>query len=69
MPVMNGWEFLEEYDKLSESYKQKISLFILSSSIDERDIAKASDNIYVIDFISKPFTPNILSSIKEKHVK
>lgn len=69
MPVMNGWEFLEEYDKLPETYKQKINLYILSSSIDERDIIRARDNINVIDFISKPFTAEILLRLKDKHIK
>ncbi|HCN36135.1 MAG: response regulator [Ignavibacteria bacterium] len=67
MPIMNGWEFLEEYEKLPQNYKNKIDLYILSSSIDERDIIKSRENKSVIDFISKPFTSEILSSIKEKY--
>ena len=41
MPVMNGWEFIEEYQKLKEYQKAKIVLMMLTTSLNESDIEKA----------------------------
>jgi CheY-like chemotaxis protein len=37
MPIMTGWEFLERLDNLAKEIKQQINIYILSSTIDERD--------------------------------
>jgi CheY-like chemotaxis protein len=55
MPVMDGWEFLERYDKIASDVKDEITIFLLSSSIDHRDKQKANENIYVKGFLMKPF--------------
>ena len=39
MPGMSGFEFMEKYDKLPITLKKRV--FIISSSIDEQDVAKA----------------------------
>lgn len=63
MPVMDGWEFLESYNGLSEI--SPISIFIVSSSIDPADIEKAKNYAVVKDFISKPLTEESLNHICE----
>jgi CheY-like chemotaxis protein len=50
MPEMNGWEFLQHFDKLDLS----ISIYMLTSSIDPKDQEKAHTFSSVKDFISKP---------------
>lgn len=55
MPVLNGWEFLEVYEKLNIQ-RQKIFLYMLSSSVYEYDIEKAKGFKSVDGFISKPLT-------------
>ena len=54
MPTLTGWEFLEQYEKFSEKVKRYLSIYILSSSLDQRDKNKAKANKYVKGFISKP---------------
>jgi len=66
MPRINGWEFLERYEKFSEEVKRQINIYILSSSIDQRDRSKAEDNKNVEGFISKPLEIEILTRISEK---
>jgi CheY-like chemotaxis protein len=61
MPVMNAWEFLEQYDLLLESVKNRVKIYILSSSIDNVDMKKAQSNKYVEYYLIKPLT---LESIK-----
>src|SRR5471030_3148708 len=50
MPMMGGFEFLEEYEKI-EIDKEGIKIFMLSSSLDPVDIRKSSDNKYITQFI------------------
>lgn len=66
MPRIDGWQFLERYEKFSEEVKQQINIYILSSSIDRLDRSKAAANKNVEGFISKPLDIEILTSISEK---
>jgi len=54
MPDMNGFEFIEEYDLLPDSLKEKIRIFMLSSTIDTRDIEKAKASQHILDLLPKP---------------
>ncbi|MCC5938478.1 MAG: response regulator [Lunatimonas sp.] len=63
MPVMSGWEFMEEFENLETAIKERIVIYILSSSIDPRDIEKAKDNTHVINFIEKPLSADFLKSL------
>jgi CheY-like chemotaxis protein len=58
MPVLNGWEFLEAYDELN--VKQRVDMYMLSSSVYENDIEKAKTYKKVKGFISKPLSINRL---------
>ena len=63
MPEINGWDFLELYDKLEDTLRSKIKVYLLSSSINQLDIDKAKADRNVIDFISKPLSKETLSGI------
>lgn len=65
MPMINGWEFLVHYAEFSEALKSQISIYILSSSVDERDSNMAKGNKNVKGFISKPLTIEVVRSIIE----
>jgi len=54
MPIMNGWEFLDEYTRLGVDPLGKSKIFIISSSVFSNDINKARSYPLVKDFISKP---------------
>ena len=54
MPIMNGWQFLEEYTKLNPYIGKKISIYICSSSISQDDITRAKAINEVTDYIIKP---------------
>lgn len=66
MPTMSGWEFLDEFKKLNVEITNKFKIFILSSSVDENDISRAKNDAYVVDFISKPLSSNILKAAVQK---
>lgn len=54
MPIMNGLDFLEEFDKLSENFKKEIQIYVLSSTLDPDEIKRINENNYVTDFLNKP---------------
>lgn len=57
MPEMNGWDFLDNFQPENE----EIKIYIVSSSIDERDVLKASRYSLVKEYLSKPLI--------KKHIK
>ena len=63
MPMMNGFEFLQEYDKLNDEHKSAEKIFMLSSSLDPHDFKKSSENKYITQFIHKPLTHKILEEL------
>jgi len=56
MPVMNGWEFLEEYETIKDQITKKVVINMLSSSVYNDDISKSQTFSTVNRFISKPLT-------------
>jgi CheY-like chemotaxis protein len=69
MPLMDGFTFLEEYEKLPESIKENCAIYMLSSSLDYEDIARAKCNPYVASFINKPLYPETLEDIKKHELQ
>lgn len=63
MPVLDGWQFLDHYGKLLPKLDKKISVFVVSSSIDEEDYTRAKKIEAVTDYIVKPLTVDHLSNI------
>lgn len=54
MPDMNGFEFIDEFDQLPGDLRSKIRIFMLSSTIDTRDIEKAKASTHILDLLPKP---------------
>ena len=69
MPGMNGWEFLEEYNKLDNSLQSLVIIIMLTTSNSEIDKAKAKKWNFVSDYISKPLTIEIFEKILAKYFK
>jgi len=63
MPVLNAWEFLEKFELLLEPVKNRVRIYILSSSIDNADMKKAQDNKYVEYYLIKPLTKESIKLI------
>jgi len=56
MPIMNGWEFLDEYKRLNIDPLGKSKIYIISSSVFSNDISKARSYPLVKNFVSKPLS-------------
>lgn len=63
MPVISGWQFLERFKNFNASVKECITIYILSSSISDKDIEQAETNPLVKGYLQKPFTSQTLHLI------
>ncbi|UUF13063.1 MULTISPECIES: response regulator [Flavobacterium] len=63
MPLMSGFEFMEAYETLSTTLKNYCKTYIVSSTIDNEDIARSSNNKNVVSFHVKPLTKEFLDRI------
>jgi CheY-like chemotaxis protein len=68
MPLMTGFEFMEEYDKLSDTLKDYCSVIIISSTSDDRDITRALRDKNVLEFQEKPLSKKFLKTINAKEI-
>ncbi len=63
MPQVDGWEFLESFEQLQEKARNKSLIYILTSSLDTSDVAKADDYQIVKGFIHKPISSDDIDTI------
>jgi len=54
MPILDGWQFMDEFVKLHPLIPKRVIIYIVSSSIDEADFRKAREYEQISDFIVKP---------------
>jgi CheY-like chemotaxis protein len=63
MPLMDGFQFIEEYQKLVGSVKKPVKLAILTSSINPEDKVRTKTLGTEIGFINKPLTDEALATL------
>jgi CheY-like chemotaxis protein len=56
MPILNGWQVLDEYALLQDQIDKKMDIYICSSSISPSDVDKASNIKEIKDYLIKPIT-------------
>ncbi|OYU83633.1 MAG: response regulator [Flavobacterium sp. BFFFF2] len=54
MPVMDGWEFFENFINQFPEFVTKTKIFILSSSTDPKDQERAINDPNIAAYLSKP---------------
>jgi CheY-like chemotaxis protein len=64
MPIMNGWQFLEEYQK--RNLKRETKIYVVSSSINQEEIDRANAYSFVDGYVFKPLTLEKVKELKEK---
>lgn len=70
MPGMDGFEFLEAFHQLPGTEWHRIHIFMLTSSLDERDQEKAHRYPQVMGFFSKPLCQETLEEMdRMMHVR
>ncbi len=68
MPIMNGWEFLEAYSNVKPEVKKNITIYMVSSSVDEKDKIRSKKFMDVKDFIVKPLNLQLMKNILLDHL-
>jgi CheY-like chemotaxis protein len=63
MPVMDGWEFMEEIKMIKSKISKKIIIYIVSSSIALEDKNKSKTFPDIFGYIPKPISVADLLSI------
>ncbi len=63
MPIMDGWQFLNELSKYDFKELNETTLYIVSSSINPADIERSKAISMVKDFLVKPIRPNEIAEV------
>ena len=63
MPVMDGWQFLEEYLCIKPQIEKNIVIYMVSSSSNPADLERVKNTSEISDYIIKPVMPDTLTKI------
>jgi len=69
MPRMNGWEFLDEYHKLTPEQQAENVIVMLSTSSNPTDLDRADQNPHIKEYRSKPISEEMLTEVIGKYWK
>lgn len=67
MPGMNGWEFLQKYNRLGKELQSKVIIIMLTTSDNPDDESRAKTWSFVSDFITKPLTKHKMEDIIQQY--
>ncbi|WP_103071318.1 response regulator [Aquimarina sediminis] len=67
MPVMDGWEFIAEYQKLEKQYKESIIVLMLGAELSKEEKEKAEGIIEIKEYQKKMLTKEVVCNIVTKH--
>ena len=63
MPLMDGFQFLDEFEKLSDIIKNHCKVVMLTSSLNPQDMSKARKNLHVLKYLNKPLTQDSIKKV------
>jgi CheY-like chemotaxis protein len=56
MPIMDGWQFLDEYAKLKSGLSRPTTIYMVTSSVDPADIRQANSRGEISEYLTKPMS-------------
>lgn len=63
MPLMDGFQFLDEFEKLSTTTKKKCKIVMLTSSINPQDFNRSKKYVNVKLYLNKPLSQESIISL------
>lgn len=63
MPIMDGFQFVEEFEKLKEETKDFCKIVLLTSSLDSKDFQRSKKNKFIDKYLNKPLTQESLAQL------
>ncbi|WP_109299145.1 response regulator [Aquimarina sp. AU474] len=67
MPVMNGWEFMTQYQNLENKYKGSIIVLMLGTALNDEEKKKAEDILEIKEFQEKMLNTEAVKNILTKY--
>jgi CheY-like chemotaxis protein len=67
MPIMNGFEFLDRYNKLDEEVKSSVVVCMLTTSLAKEDLDRARHYDVLADYLDKPLNEDKMKQLMEKY--
>lgn len=64
MPLMDGFQFLDEFETLTDATKAHCKIVMLTSSINPQDVNKSQKYHFVKKYINKPLTQDNLKKLE-----
>lgn len=64
MPIMDGFHFLGEFEKLSPKFRSSVKIVMLTTSLNQSDIERVKPFKQVVKFLHKPLTEANLADLK-----
>lgn len=65
MPIMDGWHFMERFEKIKPMFPKEVAIYIVSSSIATSDKEKAKTYPGILGYFTKPISlENLLEIAK-----
>jgi CheY-like chemotaxis protein len=67
MPIMNGFEFLEQYAKLDHKIRESVVICMLTTSLAQTDLDRSNQYAELNDYIDKPLSEVKIRDLIEKY--
>jgi len=67
MPAMDGWEFLDKYQKLKKEHQGKVIIIMLTTSLNPDDKIRAGKIPEISGFAIKPLTLELIDEVLREH--
>jgi len=66
MPIMDGWDFVSAYNEAKKKIVKDATIFMISSSVDDRDISRAKDSEVITEYVTKPLDKQKIKELMGK---
>lgn len=63
MPILDGWDFLDDFSPLASQSSSMSTIYMMSSSIDPRDLERVKNYPIVARYFLKPANPSDLAEV------
>jgi CheY-like chemotaxis protein len=63
MPLLDGFQFLEEFEKFSSTIKDYCKVIMLTSSLNPLDMSRAKKNMNVLKYLNKPLSQESIKKL------
>jgi CheY-like chemotaxis protein len=67
MPIMDGWDFLDDFLKIPKLNRDFVNIYIISSSVDPADLKKVKEFNIINRYLIKPITIEKIETVIQEY--